>query len=347
MLFLVVVATLALGSLPTPSACQGENTTLPLTLPARVISTSQQAVCPPNEMREMVRDMTVQDIRKMIGNTVIPTLRLCGAQTQTSPAASCSALPTYCPSEYYWLRSSDGTAVQVYCDMDRVCGCSGTRGWICVANLNMSIPSQQCPGEWILQTYSSEPRRLCGRGSSSAGCLKAIYSTHGISYNHVCGRLIGYGYGSPDAFSQHIGSQTLEGHYLDGISLTHGPPGTRQHIWSFAAGLSEIARNQFACPCVGGRAAPSYVGNDYFCESGNHATSWTTQTLYTSDPLWDGQGCGSPPCCEFSSPPGVTAPWFCKLLPQATTDDIEVRICGNEPTSNEDTPVELIELYIR
>jgi len=49
----------------------------------------------------------------------------------------------------------------------------------------------------------------------------------------------------------------------------------------------------------------------------------------------------------LSSPPGVTAPWFCKQLPQATTDDIEVRICGDEGASAEDAPVELIELYIR
>ena len=69
--------------------------------------------------------------------------------------------------------------------------------------------------------------------------------------------------------------------------------------------------------------------------------------IHASDPLWDGQGCSSPPCCELSSPPGVTAPWFCKQLLQATTDDIEIRICRNEFFGDEDTPVEHIELYIR
>ena len=49
---------------------------------------------------------------------------------------------------------------------------------------------------------------------------------------------------------------------------------------------------------------------------------------------------------ELNSPPGVTAPWFCTQLPQTTTDVLEIRICGNEGTSNEDTPVEIIELYI-
>ena len=53
-MFLVLIALLALVSFPTPSASQGANTSLPLMVPARVISTNEQAVCPPNEVREMV-----------------------------------------------------------------------------------------------------------------------------------------------------------------------------------------------------------------------------------------------------------------------------------------------------
>ena len=40
------------GSPPTPSDSQGDNITLPLLLPARVISHSQQTVCPPDEVQE-------------------------------------------------------------------------------------------------------------------------------------------------------------------------------------------------------------------------------------------------------------------------------------------------------
>ena len=114
--------------------------------------------------------------------------------------------------------------------------------------------------------------------------------------------------------------------------------------WTFWDFASHPSNNNILSLC-GGAAAPTFIGNDYFCESGNPDTTWTNM-LYASDPLWDGQGCGSSSCCNLTSPPGVTAPWFCKQLPQATTDDLEVRICRNEPTSNEDTPVELIELYI-
>ena len=296
-----------------------------------------EGVCPGDQQTGTAQDEIDTEVRGVVRDRILPRIL-------PNSCSEISELHPGLPSGYYWVTNHNGTAVEVFCDMDRVCGCSSMGGWTRVAHINMSDPSQQCPGEWILQTYNTEPRRLCGRGSSGAGCLSAIYSTYSISYIHVCGRVIGYQYNSADGFGQESGPQTIEGPYVDGISLTHGPPGTRQHIWSFAAGLSEPG-GLHSCPCVGGRAAPSYVENDYFCESGNPSTTWAS-VLYASDPLWDGQGCGSPPCCELSSPPGTTVPWFCKQLSQATTDDIEVRICGNEDTSNEDVPVELIELYI-
>ena len=309
-----------------------------------------EGVCPGDLQTRTVLDEIDTEIRGVVRERILPA-RIPGF-LQSKPANSCSEMTELhpgLPSGYYWVTNHNGTAVEVFCDMDSVCGCSSMGGWTHVANLNMSGPSQQCPGEWILQSYNTEPRRLCGRGSSGAGCLSAIYSTYSISYIHVCGRVIGYQYNSADGFGQESGPQTIEGPYMDGISVTHGPPGTRQHIWTFAAGNFEMAgvfETEYSCPCVGGRAAPSYVGNDYFCESANPNTT-VTSVVYASDPLWDGQGCVSPPCCELSSPPGTTVPWFCKQLSQATTDDIEVRICGDLPTSNEDTLVELIELYIR
>ena len=269
--------------------------------------------------------------------------------TQNNPADSCRDVFYTCPTGYYWIRSSNGTAVQVYCDMDRVCGCSGTGGWTRVAYLNMTDPSQQCPSAWTLQTRSSEPRRLCGRDSSSANCKSATYSTFGMNYSHACGRVIGYQNRTPDSFYS-SGSQTIESYYVDGVSLTHGSPGSRQHIWTFAAGYAENnpSRYPISCPCADRAAAlslvPSFVGNDYFCESGN-PNSFATTMFYSNDPLWDGQGCGAASCCELNYPPGVTPPWFCKQLPQTTIDDIEIRICG-ERIGDEDTPVELIEIYI-
>ena len=141
------------------------------------------------------------------------------------PAASCSVLPTGCPSGCYWVRSSNGSAVQVYCDMDRVCGCNDTGRWTRVAFLNMTDPNQQCPGAWTLRTRSSKPNRLCGRGNSGASCLSVIYNTYGMNHSRVCGRVIGYEDTSPSAISQNSNrQQSIDSIYLDGVSVTHGPP---------------------------------------------------------------------------------------------------------------------------
>jgi len=157
--------------------------------------------------------------------------------------------------------------------MDRVCGCNSTEGWTRVAYLNMTDPTQQCPSAWTLQTRSSEPRRLCGRNSSFRGCDSVTYSTFGINYSKVCGRMTAYENYTTDAF-QNSGSQTIEGYFVDGVTLTHGPPGSRQHIWTFAAGIVENNPSSYpcySCPCADRATAlslvPSFVGNDYFCES--------------------------------------------------------------------------------
>ena len=235
--------------------------------------------------------------------------------------------------------------------MDRGCGCNNNGWWTRVAYLNMKDPIQQCPSAWTQRSSNSEPRRLCRMTRSGLGCESATYSTFGMNYSHVCGRVIAYQYYSTDSAFHHLASQTIEGYYVDGVSLTHGLPGSRQHIWTFAAGYVENNPSNYplSCPCDDRAQArslvSSFVGNDYFCESGNPG-SGVSSRLYANDPLWDDQGCGAASCCELSYPPGVTPPWFCKQLPQTTNNDIEVRICRDE-NGSEGTPIELIEVYIQ
>ena len=221
--------------------------------------------------------------------------------------------------------------------------CGGTTGWRRVAYLNMSDSSQQCPSVWQEITT---PHRVCGRNSTAGSCEGLNYTTGSEQYDQVCGRIIGYDISTPDAF--HDSSLSIDSIYLDGVSVTYGSP--RQHIWSFAGGLDEGQPGYLSltCPCVtgstNGNDIPSFVGQNYFCESG--ITLWDTQTFIfwpNGDPLWDGQGCGSnSTCCTFNSPP-----WFNVQLPSPTTDDIEVRICGDQPIGDEDTPIQLIELYVK
>ena len=212
----------------------------------------------------------------------------------------------------------------------------GAGEWIRVAYLNMKDPSQTCPSAWRENTTNGV--RVCGRPPSSDDmCHGTFYST-GRTYTKVCGRVIGYQIGHPDAF--HSGS--INSPYVEGVSITRGSP--RAHIWTYAADTSEIST---VCPCDSGSSnnPPSFVSNNYYCESGNKNSSSINYFLYADDPLWDGKDCSTEgTCCSGIN--GQFPPWFTVTLNVPTNDNIEVRICADFDTS-EDTPIELLEIYIQ
>ena len=249
------------------------------------------------------------------------------------------------PSGYYMITTTSDSAVQVYCDVTREC-CNSTGGWTRVAYLNMSDPTHSCPPGW---RYIDSPKRTCGRNtvSFSGGYETVTYSTHGVGYSHVCGQIRGYQDSSPNAFAQSIDnpSLTIDDIYVDGVSVTYGTS-PRKHIWTFTAAVGDSRTDSSVCyctlpPATNSLAVPPFVGNDYFCEAGTDTFSY--HTFYSDDPLWDGQDCPlTSTCCQFNSPP-----WFCKTLAEPTTEDIEVRIMANDRITNEDIPIELIEIYVQ
>ena len=197
----------------------------------------------------------------------------------------------------------------------------------------------------------SSIRACSGRGIlTNYACNSTFFPTFRLSYSRVCGRILAYQHGVPDAFLELVtAGDTVEISYLDGISLTHGEPGAREHIWSFAAARGDrdsSIMTTVVCDCTNSNAWPhttGFIGNDYFCDTANHQSTVNNESpdFYPDDPLWDGAGCATTStCCQFNSPP-----WFCKTLPQQTTDDLEVRICHSRGT--EDTPVHLVELYVQ
>ena len=124
--------------------------------------------------------------------------------------------------------------------------------------------------------------------------------------------------------------------------MTHGDP--RSHIWTFASGISkDFNYPQFNCPCAlyPGPAAPPFVGEDYFCESGDIG-AYQFEVWYLDDPVWDSQGCVSgSTCCNRGGP------WFTKTLIQNVNDDIEERMCFGEATDHdEDIGLEQLEIYV-
>ena len=212
-------------------------------------------------------------------------------------------------------------------------------GWMRVADINMTRPNENCPAGFRKITDSG--KTMCGGQSRS--CISTTFSSHGLQYSRVCGKIIGIQYASPDGFDPY-GLQTgsIDSVFVDGVVLTHGSP--RNHIWTFANGVNQFS-NRYGCPCNVESYSidlPSYLENDYFCESGYYQDVHPPSNYFTDDPLWDGAGCISGSCCSFNSPP-----WFCKDLSAPTTDDIELCLCKDEALSNEDVLIEIVELYVQ
>ena len=253
--------------------------------------------------------------------------------------SSCVEAGPICESGYFLVSSrGDGVTQSAYCSAEELCG---STGWTRVGIADFGNPQTPCPDGLI--EYNEDGVRACKRESLS-GPNSVTISTNGISYNQVCGTVQGYQFGSPDAFI-HVwtGPKDIEEAYLDGVSVTHGPAGSRQHIFSLAAGVWEGNR-RYSCVDGSTQLPPSFVGPDFYCESGNPAVRWRA-ILYKDDILWDGQQCGGAegPSCD---PPNL--PYFYKDVGTTTTDDIELRILTNENISNnEDILLLSYEIYIK
>ena len=212
--------------------------------------------------------------------------------------------------------------------MDELCGSGG--GWTRLAYLNMSDSTQNCPSGFRL--YQSGGVRACGRPVINYGsCTSVRFPSNGIRYSQICGRVVGYQYRTSDALdTTHGHHNDINGPYVDGVSITRGS--LRNHVWTLIASWQSTY-----CPCSigGGFSVQSFVGSHYFCE---YSSGF-------SNPLWDGQGCSynDRVCCNA---PGI--PWFHRDYGSTITNDyIELRVCGDEGTGNEDAPVGYYEIYVK
>ena len=182
------------------------------------------------------------------------------------------------------------------------------------------IPGTTCPSGLTQTGYININHDVCGL--SGAGCDSTFFSTY--------------------AFNS--GTSDIDSFYVDGVSITYGS-NPRQHIWTYAGGWTETLLVTSGCPCNSGSSAsplPSFVGNDYYCESGRYS-SWSP-ILYPEDPLWDGQNCNGPESTCCTNP---NMPWFLKTFDEIISDDIELRMCSDEGIHNEDTPLDIIEIYVK
>ena len=240
--------------------------------------------------------------------------------------------------EYTLEFMSNGNTVtrKVYCDMD-IAFCGPDKGWMKVAELDMTVAGSKCPAGLDEGMYGS--KTLCGNRAS--GCKSTTFNTFGVPYTEVCAFVAGYQDKTPDAFNGK--SATIDSAYVDGVSITHGMP--RKHIWTYAAGgLSGLARGD-DCPCnVGGvDNVATFVKDNWYCESGN-PTNRIEFRFFPNDVLWDGKQCTllEPPCCT-----APTLPYFRTDVEGVSTDNIELRVCHNQGFGDEDVPIESYRFFVR
>ena len=220
-------------------------------------------------------------------------------------------------------------------------------GWTKVTEIDLT-KGDECPGQWekiIVNGVS-----MCRSPSNSRGCYSAVFHTNGTTYTKIHGIIRGYQKGTTDAFEPYRNNPqyTIDDTYVDGVSITLATS-PRKHVWTFASGVSSNAdfrSNRYTCPCspVQGPDSPPFIGEDYFCASGNQNTSAPNDVFYTSNPLWDGTVCTdhNDLCCDYFG-----LPWFIQKFCENHKEDIEVRICTDQSYSDEAVLINKIALYIQ
>ena len=196
--------------------------------------------------------------------------------TKEQPADSCYHIFT-CNSQgqsgMYWIRNGPTAGIgahQFFCVLEEE-RCR-LRGIMRVAHINMSEPCSTCPPP--MTQYWANNTKVCGP-AVERGCDSVVFSVHGVEYNYVCGRAVGYSLSYP--IGLHRGadaSYTIDQHYLSGLSITHGAPGNRNHIWSYAAGWREDTSSEANCPYAAHPSTepltPDYVGDHFYCDTATY-----------------------------------------------------------------------------
>ena len=291
------------------------------------------------DLMSTLERLSVEELQTLLQEENRLPTRLNQPNSEHQAFVSCKNLTEDCKSGYYLIQDATGVSNQVYCDT-QLRFMDGAPGWMRVAHLDMNDSSQHCPSELRMQ----EGHRRCVRNTSTEarGCASVVYPTNGIAYSRVCGKIRAIQESHPAGFRPYIQrpTLTLEDSYVDGVSLTHGPVGSRSHIWTFATSYSD---NNMQCSCSDSHKVPPFVGHDFFCETGSRAETEYDDITFEADPLWDGEGCDSQAdCCMFNRPP-----WFCKELPEPTTDDIEMRVCLNEHPIYGDVLIEAVDILVQ
>ena len=135
---------------------------------------------------------------------------------------SCLRFPF--PSGTYRIGPSQDNYSLMNCSTSTALTCNGISGqWRRVAFLDTTSQTNiECPG--CLKATTNPPS--CRIFGNSPTCSSAFFSSGGLPYSQVCGRIYGKYSLTPDAFDTfhggRHGSPTIDDNYVDGVSLSYG-----------------------------------------------------------------------------------------------------------------------------
>ena len=207
------------------------------------------------------------------------------------------------------------------------------------------VPAQgNCTSSLINSMSSKRQIQLCGKSTDGPSCdsvkiptPKSLY----FQYQYVLGRVRGYQYGSPDAFYASTNThRTIDGPYVDGVSITYGEH-ERKHIYTLASAWRRYGTDtQGTCPETGyGYPPPTFVGTNYICSAGNTDYNEFRRVVYTRNPLWSRNYYYRGDQDDYF--------YFSVKLPKPTNEDIELRLCTDQPLLDENILLDVFDLYIK
>ena len=120
------------------------------------------------------------------------------------------------PSGTYRIGPSQDNYSLMNCSTSTALTCNGISGqWRRVAYLDTNRTNIECPGS--LKATTNPPS--CRISGSSPTCSSVFFSSGGLPYSQVCGRIYGRYSGTPDAFDTFTdvrpGIPTIDNNYVD------------------------------------------------------------------------------------------------------------------------------------
>ena len=200
-------------------------------------------------------------------------------------------------------------------------------GWKRVAHIDMTNPTAHCLNGLCKVSNAQINKMACKRSVRNNICFKDTFPIN-KTYTRVCGRVIGYQSGNNTNGFRLSSNSPINSHYADGVLITSGNYST--HLWTYAVGNYDATNNE-SDPCfnITDNTDPSKIPN--FVKNHYHSSCKSGPNVAWDGPLWFGDGC--------VTPSNMTCPeWFNRQV-NRTTENIEVRWCG-------DVYTEILEIWV-